>query len=61
MSPAAAKELAQYLRKQAEICLQLAGKNAVMSELVVLAASMHDRATKLEQSLGVREDDHHAA
>lgn len=46
-------ELARYLRQQAEECLRLSNsvgdQNGVAaSELIVMAASLHERALKLE-------------
>jgi len=58
LTPAALAELARYLRHQAEECLLLAHKERSApsaAELVVIAASLHERATKLETSLA-----HHA-
>jgi hypothetical protein len=47
-------ELARYLRQQAEECLRLSSSvgdqnAAAASELVVMAASLHERALKLER------------
>jgi len=47
-------ELARYLRQQAEECLRLSGSvgdqnAAAASELVTMAASLRERALKLEQ------------
>ena len=46
-------ELARYLRQQAEECLRLSSSvgdqnSAAASELIVMAASLHERALKLE-------------
>jgi len=46
-------ELARYLRQQAEECLRLSSSvseqnAAAASELIVMAASLHERALKLE-------------
>jgi hypothetical protein len=57
VQPAAApiqSELARYLRQQAEECLRLSSsvgdQNAdAASELIVMAASLHERALKLER------------
>jgi hypothetical protein len=56
LPPAADKELSRYLRTQAAECLRLARK-AQNLELVVVAASLHERATRLESSIGVIDDD----
>lgn len=47
-------ELARYLRQQAEECLRLSSSvgdqnTAAANELVVMAASLHERALKLER------------
>jgi hypothetical protein len=47
-------ELARYLRQQAEECLRLSSSvgdqnAAAASELIVMAASLHERALKLER------------
>ena len=47
-------ELAHYLRQQAEECLRLSSSvsdqnTAAANELVVMAASLHERALKLER------------
>ncbi len=47
-------ELARFLRQKAEECLRLARATAEESaakELLVMAASLHDRALRLEGSL----------
>jgi hypothetical protein len=46
-------ELARYLRQQAEECLRLSNSvgeqnAAAAGELIVMAASLHERALKLE-------------
>ena len=46
-------DLARYLRQQAEECLRLSNavgdqNAAAASELIVMAASLHERALKLE-------------
>jgi hypothetical protein len=46
-------ELARYLRQQAEECLRLSNSvseqnTAAASELIVMAASLHERALKIE-------------
>jgi hypothetical protein len=46
-------ELARYLRQQAEECLRLSSNvgdqnSAAASELIVMAASLHERALRLE-------------
>ena len=49
-------ELARYLRQQAEECLRLSSSvgdqnSAAANELVVMAASLHERALKLERRI----------
>lgn len=49
-------ELARYLRQQAEECLRLSNSvgdqnGAIAGELIVMAASLHERALKLEGRL----------
>jgi hypothetical protein len=47
----AVKELSWYLRTQAEECLRLARK-VQSPELVLVAADLHERAKRLESSIG---------
>ncbi|HJT07375.1 MAG TPA: hypothetical protein VJ747_10635 [Stellaceae bacterium] len=49
-------ELARYLRQQAEECLRLSSSvgdqnSTAANELVVMAASLHERALKLERRI----------
>jgi hypothetical protein len=57
--------LARYLRQQAEECLRLsnsiAGQDAVAAnELVIMAASLHERALRLESGSQQRTTTHQA-